>query len=162
MQQEASSKSMRYLCMSYNKYIIMRKKLSDACTKNNSDSELRDKLISFIRLHPDHELKRQVATRDIVTNPSHKEMHSAKIADLLESANQMYEKREAYKKVRDLEAETRLSTHTVRMADEKAKSIEFRKLRIEKAREYNLANVALQKQNGEAIRLARIEKKKNL
>ena len=50
----------------------------------------------------------------------------------------------------------------IRQLFEKAKSIEFRKLRIEKAREYNLANVALQKQNGEAIRLARIEKKKNL
>ena len=162
MQEEVNTKSLRYLCMSYNKYVIMRKKLSDTCTKNKSDSNYRNNLINFIRLHPDHELKRQTVTRDNISNLSHKEMHIAKIADLLESANQMYEKREAYKKVRDLEAETRLSTHTVRMADEKAKSIEFRKLRIEKAREYNLANVALQKQNGEAIRLARIQKKKNL
>ena len=160
MQEEVNTKSLRYLCMSYNKYVIMRKKLSDTCTKNKSDSNYRNNLINFIRLHPDHELKRQTVTRDNISNLSHKEMHIAKIADLLESANQMYEKREAYKKVRDLEAESRLAIHNARMLDEKIKSKENRTLRIEKARAVNIASIALQRQSGECIRLARIEKRR--
>jgi len=157
-----NSASMRYLCMSYNKYLIMRKKLSDACTKHETDTILREKLINFIRQQPDHELKRQTDAREAVTNPLHKDMHSSKIADLLEPASKMQDLRDAYKKVRDNEAETRLANHTSLMAKEKAK-VELNKAkRIEKIRDQNLIQVTLQKQNADSIRAARDEKKKLL
>jgi hypothetical protein len=159
-QQEVTTKATRYLCMSYNKYIIMRNKLSDACTKNKSDSELREKLMNFIRLHPDHEMKRQTQAMNNTSNPSHKEMHNAKIADLSDQAYQMYEKREAYKKIRESEADVRLATHTARMVEEKARALANKNLKIEKAKEYNLNKITVQKANGEAIRLSRDEKKK--
>lgn len=157
-----NSNSLHYLCMSYNKYLFMRKKLSNACTKNNSDTIRREKLINFIRQHPDHELKRQINAREEVTNPLHKDMHSSKIADLLEPASKMHDQRESYKKVRILESESRLAKHISLMTGEKAKVEENKARKIEKLRENNLAKVALQKQNGDAIRLARAEKKKIL
>lgn len=157
-----NSNPLHYLCMSYNKYLFMRKKLSNACTKNISDANVREKLIKFIRQHPDHELKRQINARDEVTNPLHKDMHSSKIADLLEPASKMQEQREDYKKVRILETESRLAKHISLMAKEQAKVEENKARKIEKLRENNLAKVALQKQNGDAIRLSRAEKKRNL
>jgi hypothetical protein len=154
--------SMRYLCMSYNKYLIMRKKLSNACSKNNNDEIMREKLVQFIRQQPDYELKRQIAANEAVINPLHKEIHTAKIADLLEPASKMYEQREAYKKLRVLEAETRLAKHISLMEEDRSRVEENKAQRIEKSRLNNIAKVALQKQNADAIRLARAEKKKSL
>ena len=156
-------KTQRYLCMSYNKYIILRNKASIAYTKYPLDFTLRDKLICFIRLHPDHELKRQILARDSIKNKSHIEMHTSKIADLTEPASHMLEKREAYQKLRDSVCSDRLANHSARMINERAMCL-ANKLEIIKkaklAKFANLENISLQKANGDSIRLERAEKKR--
>lgn len=162
MDQTLSSKTMHHLCMSYKTYIKIRKQLSDNYSNNIFDTLLREKLINFIRLHPDHELKRQVEARDTTTNISHKDIHNSKIADLTEQASKKQEERDNYKKIWDSEKEARLIKHTIKMKKEKEEAIINRALKIEKARAINISNVEHQKAERENIRLARTEKKKKL
>jgi len=162
MSTSSSTSSQRYLCLSYNKYLITRKKLSDASkSNNNTDEVLRNKLITFIHMHPDHELRRQVESRYNTSNVKHKEMHTAKINELTDLANEMYEKRIAYKLLRDSEASIRLTNHIARMKAEKELCLDNKILRIQKAREVNAIRIDLEKFNGDAIRLSRAEKRKN-
>ena len=162
MEQELNYKSLKYLCMSYNKYIIMRNKLSNACSKQDSDNNLRNKLMEFIRLHPDHELKRQTIARDNTTNIEHKNIHNAKIADLTEPASKMYDMREIYKQVKESMNQTILSIHTSRMINEKEVSRANKELKLNQSKANNIINIALHKLKGESIRIARAEKRKSL
>jgi len=151
---------MKHLCMSYNKYIIKRKKLSDACSKaNNNNIMLRTKLMDFIRMHPDHELRRQTQARDVSTNMVHREMHNSKIEDLREPAVITYNQRLEYTKIRVSELESRTATHNAKMEEEKSKTIENKANKIQKAREYNIARIAEQKSRRDEIRLERANKK---
>jgi len=151
---------MTYLCMSYNKYLIKRKKLSNACSKNKSNDNLRNKLVEFIHLHPDHELRRQTCARDLSTDPINRELHNEKIKDLIIPAENTFKKRTAYKSIREAETEARTAKHNSRMEAEKAKAIENKALKIQKAREINNARIIKEKAEGETIRLARKEIRK--
>ena len=150
---------MKHLCMSYNKYIIKRKKLSNACTKNKSDSLLLDKLVNFIRQNADYELKRQTQARDATTNLSHRAMHNAKIEDLLEPAEVVYKQRIAYKSIRESETDVRTAVHDARMKSEKLNAIKTKEFKLQQARLYNINNIAMQKLETESIRLERFQKK---
>ena len=153
---------MKHLCMSYNKYIIKRKKLSNAYSNNKTDDNLRNKLINFIRLHPDHEYKRQIYALDSSKNILDKQLHNEKIVDLLKPSEITYIQRIAYKSIRDSETESRTATHNAKMEAEKLKAIENKNIKLQKARETNAIRIVKEKSEGEAIRLARQMKKNNL
>jgi hypothetical protein len=148
--------SFTYLCMSYPNYIIKRRKLSDACKKsNNNDEVLRSKIINFIRMHPDHELRRQTLARDSTTNPVHREMHNSKINDLLISAEKMYNERVAYKQIWIAETEERKARNLDKKQAEKEASIIHKANKIQQIRDANLEMVAKQKSERELVSAAR-------
>ena len=152
--------SFTYLCMSYPNYLIKRRKLSDACKKsNNQDEALRNKLINFIRTHPDHELRRQMQAYETTTNSNHKEMHNSKINDLLIPAEQIRIKRTSYKEVWKAETEQRREINLAKKEAEIAASVIYQANKIKQVREANLEMVAKQKADGEIIRAARLNKK---
>jgi len=153
---------MKHLCMSYNKYIIKRKKLSDAYSKNKTDETLRNNLINFIHLHPDHEYKRQIYARDSSKNILDRQLHNEKIADLLKPSELTYNKRIAYKSIRESETESRTAKHNAKMEEEKLKAIENKNIKLQKARENNANRILKEKTEGETIRLARQNKKNNI
>ena len=144
--------------MSYNKYIIKRKKLSNLVT-NTNDPELHMKLVKFIRMHPDHEIKRQNLAKATSTNPVDIVMHNDKINDLITSAEKVYQDRIEYKKVWDSEAETRKAKYEERKEAEKQAAIINKANKIKNIREGNLAHVNKQKEIGNAIHLERLNKK---
>lgn len=146
-----------YLCMSYNKYIFKRKKLSNAVTITN-DPALREKLVNFIRIHPDHELRRQTMARDASRNILDITLHNEKINDLIDAAKKVSEERVAYKKIWDSEAEIRKTKYEARKAAEKQASILYKAEKIETLKEKNFAHVTKQKENRDAIRSQRIKK----
>ena len=149
--------SFTYLCMSYPNYIIKRRKLSDACKKsNNNDEVLRNKIINFIRMHPDHELRRQTQARDTTTNSSHKEIHNSKINDLLISAEKMYNERVAYKQIWIAETEERKIRNLEKKQAEKEASIIHKANKIQQIRDANLEMVAMQKSQRELVSAARV------
>ena len=148
--------SFTYLCMSYPNYIIKRRKLSDACKKsNNNDEVLRNKIINFIRMHPDHELRRQTLARDSTTNPVHREMHNSKINDLIISAEKMYNERVAYKQIWIAETEERKIRNLAKKQAEKEASVVNKANKIQQIREANLEIVAKQKSERELVSAAR-------
>jgi hypothetical protein len=148
--------SFTYLCMSYPNYIIKRRKLSDACKKsNNNDEVLRNKIINFIRMHPDHELRRQTLARDSTTNPVHREMHNSKINDLIISAEKMYNERVAYKQIWIAETEERKIRNLAKKQAEKEASVVNKANKIQQIREANLEMVAKQKSERELVSAAR-------
>lgn len=152
--------SFTYLCMSYPNYLIKRRKISDACKKsNNQDEVLRNKLINFIRMHPDHELRRQTQARDVTTNPLHKEIHNSKINDLLIPAEKVHHQRIAYKEIWKAETEERRIRNLEKKQAEIAAGIINKANKIKALREANIAMVVKQKEEGETIRLARLSKK---
>ena len=148
--------------MSYNKYIIKRKKLSDAYSKNKTDENLRNNLINFIHLHPDHEYKRQIYARDSSNNILDRQLHNEKIEDLLEPSEITYKQRIAYKNFRKSDTESRTAKHNAKMEEEKLKAIENKNIKLQKAREINANRILKEKTEGEAIRLARQNKKNNI
>jgi len=152
--------SFTYLCMSYPNFLIKRRKISDACKKaNNKDEELRNKIVNFIRMHPDHELRRQTIARDTTTNPSHKEIHNSKINDLLIPAEKVHNERIAYKQIWKAETEERQARNLAKKQDEIAAGLINKANKIKALREANIAMVIKQKEEGETIRLARQNKK---
>jgi hypothetical protein len=150
--------SFTYLCMSYPNYLIKRRKLSDACKNANNDEKLRNKIIDFIRIHPDHELRRQIQARDSTTNPAHREMHNSKINDLLIPAEKVKNERVAYKEVWIAEAEERRLRNLAKKAAEKEASIIYRANKIQQIREANIELVTKQKSERELVRAARLSK----
>ena len=160
-QRSQDPQSFTYLCVSYPNYIIKRKKLSDACKKaNNQDVVLQTKLINYIRMHPDHELRRQTQARDVTTNPHHREMHNSKINDLLISAEKVYTERIAYKQIWKAETEERRLRNLAKKQAEMTAGLINKAKKIQALREANIAMVVKQKEEGETIRLARLSKKK--
>ena len=152
--------SFTYLCMSYPNYLIKRRKLSDACKKaNNQDEVLRNKIINFIRTHPDHELRRQTQARDLTTNENHKEMHNTKINDLLIPAEKVHNQRVAYKEVWKAETEERRIRNQAKKEAEIAVSAIYQAQKIQQIRETNIAMVEKQKADRELVRAARLNKK---
>ena len=151
--------SFTYLCMSYPNYIIKRRKLSDACKKSNNDEVLRNKIINFIRMHPDHEIRRQIQARDATTNSAHKEIHNSKINDLLIPAEKVKIEREAYKEIWKAETESRKEKNIAKKLAEKEASLIYRANKIQQIRDTNLEIVVKQKAEGEKIRAARLNKK---
>jgi hypothetical protein len=151
--------SFTYLCMSYPNYLIKRRKLSDACKKaDNKDEALRNKIINFIRIHPDHELRRQTLARDSTTNPVHREMHNSKINDLIIAAEKMQNERIAYKKIWIAETEERRLRNLAKKEAEKEAAIIYRANKIQQIREANLEMVTKQKSERELVRAARLAK----
>jgi hypothetical protein len=159
-QTQQDPQSFTYLCMSYPNYLIKRRKLSDACKKaDNKDETLRNKIINFIRIHPDHELRRQTLARDSTTNPVHREMHNSKINDLLIAAEKMQNERIAYKKIWIAETEERRIRNLAKKEAEKEAAIIYRANKIQQIREANLEMVAKQKSERELVRAVRDSKK---
>lgn len=159
-QTQQDPQSFTYLCMSYPNYIIKRRKLSDACKKaDNKDEALRNKIINFIRIHPDHELRRQTLARDATTNPVHREMHNSKINDLLIAAEKMQNERVAYKKIWIAETEERRLRNLAKKEAEKEAAIIYRANKIQQIREANLEMVEKQKSERELVRALRDSKK---
>jgi hypothetical protein len=154
------TKSFTYLCMSYPNYLIKRRKLSDACKKsNNQDEASRNKIVNFIRMHPDHELKRQMQARDATTNDNHKEMHNSKINDLLIPAEKVHTERVAYKQIWKAETEERRARNLAKKEAEIASGLINKANKIQKVREQNIAMVSKQKSERELVRAARDSKK---
>ena len=159
-QTQQDPQSFTYLCMSYPNYIIKRRKLSDACKKaDNKDETLRNKIINFIRIHPDHELRRQTLARDSTTNPLHREMHNSKINDLIIAAEKMQNERIAYKKIWIAETEERRLRNLAKKEAEKEASLIYRANKIQQIREANLEMVTKQKSERELVRAVRDSKK---
>ena len=159
-QTQQDPQSFTYLCMSYPNYLIKRRKLSDACKKaDNKDETLRNKIINFIRIHPDHELRRQTLARDSTTNPLHREMHNSKINDLLIAAEKMQNERIAYKKIWIAETEERRLRNLAKKEAEKEAAIIYRANKIQQIREANLEMVEKQKSERELVRALRDSKK---
>jgi hypothetical protein len=160
MEQIQEPKSFTYLCMSYPNYLIKRRKLSNACKKaNNQDEVLRNKIINFIRAHPDHELRRQTQARDLTTNDNHKEMHNTKINDLLIPAEKVHNERVAYKEVWKAETEERRIRNLAKKEAEIATAAVYKEKKIQQIREANIAMVEKQKSERELVRAARFNKK---
>jgi hypothetical protein len=160
MEQIQEPKSFTYLCMSYPNYLIKRRKLSNACKKaNNQDEVLRNKIINFIRTHPDHELRRQTQARDSTTNKNHKDMHNTKINDLLISAEKVHNERVAYKEVWKAETEERRIRNLAKKEAEIAAAAVYKSKKIQKIREANIAMIEKQKADSELVRAARLNKK---
>ena len=159
-QTQQDPQSFTYLCMSYPNYLIKRRKLSDACKKaDNKDETLRNKIINFIRIHPDHELRRQTLARDSTTNPVHREMHNSKINDLLIAAEKMQNERVAYKKIWIAETEERRIRNLAKKEAEKEAAIIYRANKIQQIREANLEMVEKQKSERDLVRALRDSKK---
>ena len=159
-QTQEESKSFTYLCMSYPNYLIKRRKLSDACKKtNNQDETLRNKIVNFIRMHPDHELRRQTQARDTTTNDNHREMHNTKINDLIIPAEKVHNERVAYKQIWKAETEERRERNLAKQQAEKDAAVIYKANKIQQVREQNIAMVAKQKAERELVRAAREIKK---
>jgi hypothetical protein len=158
--QEEKPKSFTYLCMSYPNYLIKRRKISEACKKtNNQDEALRNKLINFIRLHPDHELTRQIQARDVTTNPLHKDIHNSKINDLIIPAEKVNNERIAYKQIWKAETDERRIRNLAKKEAEIAAGIINKANKIQALRDANIAMVVKQKSERELVRAARFDKK---
>ena len=156
-------KSFTYLYMSYPNYLIKRRKFSDACKKaNNQDEVLHNKIINFIRTHPDYELRRQTQARDLTTNKNHKDMHNAKINDLLISAEQVHNERVAYKEVWKAETEERRIRNLAKKEAEIAASVVYKATKIQQIKEANIAKIETQKSQRDLVRAARLNKKLNI
>jgi hypothetical protein len=154
------TKSFTYLCMSYPNYLIKRRKLSDACKKsNNQDETLRNKIVNFIRMHPDHELRRQTLARDTTNNNNHRDMHNSKINDLIIPAEKVHNERVAYKQIWKAETEERRERNLAKQQAEKDAAVIYKANKIQQAREQNIAMVAKQKAERDLIRAARDNKK---
>jgi len=146
----------KYLCMSYNKYLTRRKKLSKMCSMNENN---RVELINFIRTHPDYELKRQYTAFDNTTNTDHKNLHLAKINDLIELATIVKDQRVAYMKLRDSNKETRLNDHIQKTLLEKENKLLNRKNKIFATKQLNIARIADEMSRRDAVRLQRESKR---
>ena len=149
--------SNKYLCMSYNKYIILRKKLSNLYSDEPTNDSQRLKLIDHIRSNTDYELKRQCDALNNTTNLEHKKIHSAKIIDLMEQANGVLEQRIIYMKERELSKEQRTNDHVAKSALEKENKELNKKNRIFAIKQLNLARVTEQMAQRDRIRTLRQE-----
>jgi hypothetical protein len=147
----------KYLCMSYNKYNNIRKKMS---LRVKNDITQKPKLIEFIHKNPDYELFRQGEAIENTTNSNTIAMHYEKIKDLTESALITKEKRIQYKHLRELTAVTRLEEHTKRMTEAINNKIPNKEKKRLLRKERNLKYVAEQKARQEQVRKLRQQNKK--